>query len=93
MGANLDREHNRLIQVEIDGDPCRIPHAPGVAATARAVDSWKRPVHPTEAHLVGLERCRGAEGKPSAAMSLPHHVVNLECLRLDRDIGLLERLS
>ena len=55
--ADLDRENDRLIQVDIVGDSCRIPHARGVAATTRAVDSWKRPVHPTEAHLFGLDRC------------------------------------
>ena len=57
MHADLDHEHDRLIQVDIDGNPCRIPDARGIAATARTLDSWKRPVHPTEAHLFGLDRC------------------------------------
>ena len=56
MHADLDREHDRLIQVNIDGHSCHVPHARGVAATARAVDRWKRPVHPTKAHLLGLDR-------------------------------------
>jgi hypothetical protein len=37
--------------------PKYTPQAWGVAATARAVDTRKRPVHPTKAHLFGLDRC------------------------------------
>jgi hypothetical protein len=55
--ADLDREHDRLIQVNIHGTTRDIPHTLRVTATARAVDEWKRPVHPTKAHLFDLDRC------------------------------------
>jgi len=43
--ADLDGEHDRLIQVDIHGDTRDIPHSLRIAAAARAVDGWKRPTH------------------------------------------------
>jgi len=47
MHAHRDAENDWLIQVDIDGDACRIPHARGVTPATRAVDAWERPADVT----------------------------------------------
>jgi hypothetical protein len=70
MNADLDCEHDGLIQVDVDGYPSGVPEPWRRAATARAFDARKAPPYLAKRTRGGLDGCLiGLHGRgPSSGL-------------------------